>query len=148
MVLRLILTVAAAVATLALTGIAPFCQALERLGLPRVFVLQVASLHRYAFVLMEEAFRMLRARELRAHGQSLSMTEFASLAGSLLLRAWDRARRVHQAMLARGFDGTFHSLRPLRFRLWDALFVVGWVSFFLLLRWVNVPRVLGLWVNH
>jgi len=140
MTLRLVLTVAAAVVLVATTGLDGVCLALEQMGLPRVFALQIGFLHRYAFLLAEEAGRMLRARELRANGQNLALREFGPLAGHLLLRTWDRARRIHQAMLARGFEGEFHARRRRPIVPRDALFLLGWSASFLLMRLVNLPR--------
>ena len=74
--------------------------------MPRVFTAQLLFLQRYLFVLAEEALRMSTAHRLRAApGRRLALSLYASLMGQLLLRAFDRAARVHQAMLARGFDG-------------------------------------------
>lgn len=140
MTLRLALTVASAVVLVATTGLDGVCLALDRLGLPRIFVLQIGFLHRYAFVLAEEAEGMLRARELRAHGHGLVLREFGPLAGHLLLRTWDRAGRIHQAMLARGFEGQIHLQRQLHFGRPDALFLLGWCSLFALFHLVQVPR--------
>ena len=89
------------------TGMHALCAALSRLGVPRVFTAQLLFLHRYLFVLAEEALRMSTAHRLRAApGRRLALSTYASLAGQLLLRAFDRAARVHQSMRARGFDGT------------------------------------------
>jgi cobalt/nickel transport system permease protein len=143
MVLRLLLTVSSALILVAITGMDGVCQGLERLGVPRVFALQIGFLHRYTFVLAEEAGRMLRARELRAHGRALALKEFGPLAGHLLLRTWDRARRIHLAMLARGFEGAYHGRQRRAFTAQDALFLGAWCSVFLLLRWVHVAGWLG-----
>jgi cobalt/nickel transport system permease protein len=40
----------------------------------------------------------------------------------LLVRTLERAERVHQAMLCRGFQGTFHSLAIFSVRREDWLF--------------------------
>jgi len=143
MALRLALTVAAAVVLVATTGLAGVCRALENLGLPQVFVQQIGLLHRYSFVLAEESGRMLRARELRANGRTLNLREFGTLAGHLLLRTWDRARRIHLAMLARGFEGRFHPRRTRPFGWRDGAFLAGWCLVFAFLRLVHVPRLLG-----
>ena len=139
MALKLVLTVASAVVLVAITSMDGVCQALERLGLPQVFVVQIGFLHRFIFVLAEDAGRMLRARELRANGHKLSHQEFAPLAGHLLLRTWDRAQRIHQAMLARSFEGHFHVLRRSSFGSRDALFLLGWCTVLLVLRFNNLP---------
>lgn len=139
MTLKLVLTVASAVVLVAITGMDGVCQALEDLGLPQVFVVQIGFLHRYIFVLAEEAGRLLRARQLRANGHSLTLREFSPLAGHLLLRTWDRAQRIHQAMLARGFEGSFHVQRRPSFDSRDATFLVGWCALFLVFRFSNLP---------
>ena len=46
----------------------------------------------------------------------------ASLLGILLLRGLDRARRVHEAMLLRGFQQRFFCVTPFRAHARDALF--------------------------
>lgn len=137
MALKLVLTVASVVALTATTSLEGVCRALEQLGIPQVFVVQLAFLHRYTFVLVEEAGRMLRARDLRGNGRALTRQEFTPLAGHLLLRTWDRAQRIHQAMLARGFEGEFHMVQrtSFDFRAWR--FLLGWGGLFLALRCVN-----------
>ncbi len=147
MALKLVLTAASAVVLVAITSMDGVCQALERLGMPQVFVVQIGFLHRYTFVLVEEAARMLRARELRSNGHDLTHREFGPLAGHLLLRTWDRAQRIHQAMLARGFEGEVHLLRRPSFGLQDALFLGAWCVAFLVLRLVNLPLLMGTLVS-
>jgi cobalt/nickel transport system permease protein len=141
--LRFALTVGTALVLVATTRFEDVCLAAERLGLPRVFTLQLAFLHRYAFVLAGETQRLIRARTLRAFGRTVSLKEFASLAGHLLLRTWDRARRIHVAMQARGFTGQFHGRRPASWGLAETLFTLGWLALFAVLRLVHLPRLLG-----
>lgn len=142
--LRFALTVAAAVVLVASTGLHNVCIGLGRLGVPQVFTTQLLFLHRYAYVLAGEAARMNAARELRACGQRvLSLPVYAPLLGHLLLRALERAGRIHMAMVARGFDGEVRSSRPLCWRQADTLFVTGWVACFVLARCVDLPGALG-----
>lgn len=143
--LRFLLTVGAALILVATTGFTAICLALERLGAPRIFALQLLLLYRYLFVLAEEAARLVRARTLRSvrGGGGTGLRVFASLAGQLLLRTLDRAQRVHLAMLCRGFDGEIRLLRPLRIGPREITFLAGWSAFFLLLRLENIPRLLG-----
>jgi len=142
--LRFGLTAAAAVVLLAGTGMPALCAALSQLGVPRVFTVQLLFLHRYLFVLAGEALRMTTARELRAGpGARMSLAVHASLLGHLLLRAFARAQRVHAAMLARGFDGELRLAGHWHWRLGDTLFIVGWCAFFVAVRWVDVPNLIG-----
>lgn len=89
----------------------PFAELLEvlrRAHAPDVFVASLAFMHRYTVVLWEELERLKTARKARCGHLSWLRTwsTSAQLIGELLIRAWDRADRVHRAMLARGGHGT------------------------------------------
>lgn len=87
----------------------PFSQTLRvlgRAGLPRLLLTTLALMHRYLFVLAEEAQRMHRARASRTfvptrRGQWQSR---AALLGQLFVRASERAERIYAAMCARGWQ--------------------------------------------
>ena len=143
-VVRAILTVGAAIILVGVTGFPAICQALERLGAPRVFAVQLLFLYRYLFVLTEEGARVSRARELRSFGEKgLGLGSFGPLVGHLLLRTWRRAERIHVAMLARGFIGEFHTRREFRFGSKELFFLCGWSALFVMLRLRNLPDLLG-----
>jgi len=142
--IRFVLTVSAALILVASTGIHGVCQALDKLGVPRSFTVQLLFLYRYLFVLVDEASRMTRARALRSFGtRGTGLQVFGSMIGQLLLRTLDRAQRIHAAMLCRGFDGEIHPFRPLKIRTGDVLFAVGWSAAFLFLHIYDVPAWLG-----
>ena len=104
--IRFTLTVSAALILIASTGLNAVCLALERLGAPTGFVVQLLFLYRYIFVLTDEALRLVRARSLRSfQGRGLGFKVFTHLIGQLLLRTLARAQRIHLAMRSRGFDG-------------------------------------------
>jgi len=89
--------------------------AMRRLGMPGLLVSTIAAMYRYVFVLLDELERMRRARSARTFvpARGLSTAELrngATRIGMLMVRASDRAERVHAAMLARGFDGDFPML--------------------------------------
>ncbi len=141
---RFALTVGAALVLIATTSFHGVCLGIQRLGVPQVMAVQLLLLYRYLFVLTEEAARLVRARSLRSFGRrGMGVRVYGSMVGHLLLRTLDRARRIHRAMLARGFDGEIRTLRPLRIGPAEIAFVLGWSALFLVLRWVNLPRLLG-----
>lgn len=77
---------------------------LRRLRVPALLITTIALMHRYLFVLSEEAERMRRARASRTftgrrRGQ---WPVLASVAGQLFIRASERAERIYAAMCARG----------------------------------------------
>jgi cobalt/nickel transport system permease protein len=141
---RSVLTVGTAFILVGVTGFTAVCQALERLGMPQVFAVQLLFLYRYIFVLTEESGRASRARELRSCGKKGNgIRSFGSMIGHLLLRTWRRAERIHSAMLARGFTGQFHAGRQSHFGGIEISFVLGWCTFFIFLRWQNVSQLMG-----
>ncbi len=143
-VLRFVLSLGAALILIASTSFPAICRALEQLGTPRVFVIQLLFLYRYIFVLADEGVRLARARALRSfEGRGHEWRVFGSMAGQLLMRALDRAERVHLAMRCRGFDGVVRTLHPGRFGKREVLFVTGWCSLFLLFRLTHFPQLLG-----
>jgi len=142
--LRFMLTVAAALVLVATTGFYQVCTGLNQLGVPRGFTTQLLFLQRYAEVLAGEAARMSAARELRAGGgRGPALAVYASLLGHLLLRALERAQRIHLAMVARGFDGELHAIRTGHWRCADAAFLAGCLVCFALARSIDLPRALG-----
>jgi cobalt/nickel transport system permease protein len=141
---RSILTVGAAFILIGVTGFTAVCQALERLGMPQVFTVQLLFLYRYIFVLTEESDRASRARGLRSCGKKgLGIHSFGSMIGHLLLRTWQRAERIHMAMLARGFTGKFHTGHATHFGWPEIRFVLFWSALFIILRLQNVSQLLG-----
>lgn len=88
--------------------------ALNRLHLPDKLVHMLLLTYRYLFVLEQEYQRLVRAMKIRNFqpGTNLhSYRTYAYLVGMLFVRASERARRVHSAMVCRGFNGRFVSLR-------------------------------------
>jgi cobalt/nickel transport system permease protein len=85
---------------------------MRKLGMPRILVATVQFMERYRYVLLDEAERMAtarRARTFRRRG-TLSWSLLGGLIGMLFLRTFERAERVHDAMIARGWTGTMRSL--------------------------------------
>lgn len=102
-----------AVLTLAGTTPAPrLLAALRRLGVPAALVETLQFMDRYAHVLRDELRRMRLARRSRSFGRRglRAWLSPGGLLGPLLLRAMERGERVHAAMLARGWDGTWRTL--------------------------------------
>ena len=142
--MRFLLTATAAVVLIAVSGFNSVCMAMEKMGAPKSFAVQLLFLYRYIFVLGEEAARMTRARSLRAFGnRGMGFRAFASMVGHLLLRTLDRAKRIHTAMRCRGFEGTIRVTHPLKIGGRDIAFLIGWSLLFVFMRLYNIPQWLG-----
>jgi cobalt/nickel transport system permease protein len=85
---------------------------MRRLGVPAVMVTTLQLMVRYLAVFADELSRMLQARRARSfrRGGNLGFSALASLISVLFLRAVERGDRVHNAMISRGWDGTWRTL--------------------------------------
>jgi cobalt/nickel transport system permease protein len=114
-----------AVLLMATTSLPQVLNALERLRVPRLFVLIAGLTYRYLFVLTGEAARMkaaLAARNWRPRSAAHAGAA-GRVAGALFLRAHARGERVHLAMLARGYDGTMPAPARAQLARADLLFL-------------------------
>jgi len=101
---------------------------LRKLGCPQILVMNLSFLYRYLFVLTEEAMRMKQARDCRRVGRAPFFEELrvlSSMLGTLLIRSFERAERMHSAMLSRGYCGDFPVVSPKRFSWHDFAFIAG-----------------------
>lgn len=117
------------------TRFAELLRGLRKLGCPRILVVNLSFLYRYLFVLIEEAMRMRQARDCRRVGRASAMAEMkllGSMLGTLMLRSFERAERMYQAMLSRGSSGEFPIYAPRRFSWRDLAFLAGLTSFIVL----------------
>ncbi len=140
---RFALSVLAALILVATTGFYRITLALKQLGVPQVFVVQLLFLFRYLFVLVDEAARTVRAYTLRSGGRRIHLAVLGPVLGQWLLRTLDRAHRVHLAMCCRGFEGV---VKLPSHRTWgwpECAFLLGWLGYFVMVRSIDVPQVLG-----
>lgn len=145
-VLRFGLTVGVALVLVATTPFPALCQGLIKMRVPRALVVQLLFLYRYLFVLVDEAGRLTRARELREgekrrRGGSLRVA--AVMLGVLFTRTLDRAERIYRAMLVRGFEGEIRTVNGLRWGWRDSFFLGGVIAGGILFRVVALNEVVG-----
>jgi cobalt/nickel transport system permease protein len=143
-IIKYFLTVTTVVALIGVTGFYNLCYAMNKVGVPKVFSVQLLFLYRYIFLITEEAARMIRARDLRTFGaKTTSLKVYGSLAGHLLLRSINRAERIHRSMVLRGFDGNIKVAGKTSYGVNDFIFMALWILYFLLFRFFNISDFLG-----
>ncbi|MDR0888644.1 MAG: energy-coupling factor transporter transmembrane protein EcfT [Coriobacteriales bacterium] len=100
--------------------------ALEKLHVPRVFVMLLTFIYRYLDVMRAQLTAAHRSLVCRAPalGRRRRVVLYGNLAGSMIVRAYDKGDRVHSAMLARGFTGLLPYGQLERAGLNDAIAVV------------------------
>ena len=142
--LRFILTVGSALLLIATTGFPAICMALEKLGAPKIFSVQLLMLYRYLFLLLEESIRTVRAYTLRSFSTNkLRYPIFKNLLGNLLLRTLDRAQRIHMAMLSRAFTGEIKVARSFSFGATEFSYLAGNIALLTFVRFVDISALLG-----
>lgn len=141
--LTVVLKGAAALALLATltltTPVAELVWAIRKLGAPKSVNLIASMMLRYLEMLAEEFARMSRARAARCGGPLAGVALFqvhGNQAGLLLVRSWERAERIHGAMLSRGFTGEMPETKSHRFGLAEWVVLLGIPLLFLALRWI------------
>lgn len=129
---------------MATTRIDALCRSLRKLHVPSMLVTLFLLTYRYIFLMMEEVSVMSQAYALRAPGhRGIHYRAWGSFLGQLLLRSMDRAQELYAAMQLRGFEGEFRHADEKAFTLRDAVFMILCIGLFVLLRHVNVTRLLG-----
>lgn len=114
------------IALLTTSTIAHLGSALDRMGFPKKICFLLLYSYRYIFVIHQEYLRLLRAAKMRSFSPKTNLhtyKTYAYLFGMTLVKSYNRAQRVHQAMLLRGFNGRLVSLYNYNIGKADILFL-------------------------
>jgi cobalt/nickel transport system permease protein len=127
LLLKSYLSAFAALLLVSTTRLSVLLYGMERLGVPRFLLMVAQFLYRYLFVISEEAQHMRAAALARGSGagrrnRPARLQAAAGAVAALFVRSYSRSGQIHRAMLARGFEGEFHALEPLRLRGADVWF--------------------------
>lgn len=127
--------IAGAVSLVAAVGFAtPFTElmaALAWLRVPRGFIEVALFAWRYLFVLFEDAQVVYAAQKNRLGytGYRRGLRSFGTLAGALVIKAFDNSQAITTAMVQRGYDGTMPMAQQKPFKAAEVvlslLFVVS-----------------------
>lgn len=131
----------AIIALVATMTFATLGYALKQLRVPQKIIHLLLMNYRYIFVLEQEYQRLIRAARIRGFRPKTNLHTYRTYAyviGMLLIRATARAQRVHQAMLCRGFKGTFYSLQEFKADTAGLAFSVLMAGIILVLVWVEL----------
>lgn len=71
-------------------------RALRRLKVPKILVTQISMIYRYIILIMEEAYKIKSAYELRTlDKKSMDIKHFGEIMGQMLLRSIARAEYIY-----------------------------------------------------
>jgi cobalt/nickel transport system permease protein len=119
--------VLALLSLLATSRIAGLGHALEGLHVPKRLCFLLLFSYRYIFVIYQEYRKLVRAAQMRCFVPATNIHTYRTygyLFGMTLVRSWNRATRVHQAMLLRGFNGRLLPLAQQNIGKNDITFLV------------------------
>jgi cobalt/nickel transport system permease protein len=124
---KFVVTMLALIALVSTTRFNDLLAGLQKLGFPKLLVIQLGFLYRYIFVLIDRAHHILQARSgrrLMNLGFKTELKTAAAMLGSLFVRSIDTAEHISIAMQARGFDGNWHTISRLKLSRVDILFAL------------------------
>ena len=115
--LKTLLSVLAVLVLASTTSFAAISQPLVVLRVPKIICLQPVMTYRYLSTLFSEAAAMFTAYTLRpGNPKGIALKDIGSFLGQLILRNFDRADRVYQAMNCCGFDSVYREKKHGPFR--------------------------------
>ncbi len=104
--------------------------ALASLKVPSAVCQMILLSHRYIYVFRHEASRMSKGMAARGFKKETSLDTLKAMGnflGMILVRSFERTERVHDAMLARGYDGSIRGQKELHARRSDWLKAGAWM---------------------
>lgn len=126
----------ALVALLTTTPIFTLGHAMSQLRIPDKVTHLFLFTYRYIHVIFQEYQRLLNAMRIRGfvpHTNMHTYRSYAYLVGMLLVRSYDRAERIHKAMLCRGFTGQYYTLSRLSIKTGDICYATAMLAAILVL---------------
>jgi cobalt/nickel transport system permease protein len=117
----------ALIALVATTPIFTLGQAMRQLYFPEKLIQLFLFTYRYTHVIFQEYYRLrnaMRARGFIPRTTVHTYRSYAYLMGILLVRSYDRAERIYNAMLCRGFHGKYYTLTRFSLKTGDFVYLL------------------------
>ncbi len=107
--------------------------ALDSLKFPNKLILIFLMSYRYIHVIFDEYNRLTQALQIRCFKPKTNLRTYrtyAYLIAMVFIRSYERGIRIYNAMLLRGFNGKFYSLRKFHIKIQDIFLLCGLILFF------------------
>ncbi len=137
--------VAASIGLIGTSSVFSLVHALTHLYVPQKLVQLFFFCYRYISVIHEEFLRLSTAIKLRAFRPGTNThtyKTYAYMLGMLFVRSFERSERIYQAMVLRGFSGTFYTLDHIHMRPSDWVALTAMLSLtgvIAILQWGGIP---------
>jgi cobalt/nickel transport system permease protein len=105
------------------TPFTEFIAGLSWLRVPKGFIEVLMFAYRYIFVLFEDAMVIYNAQKNRLGYSNIrrGLGSFGTLAGSLMLKAFEHSHNITVSMIQRGYDGNMPILKHKPFKLSEVI---------------------------
>jgi cobalt/nickel transport system permease protein len=116
----------AMIALLSTTPVSTLGHAMGQLYFPDKIIHLFLFTYRYIHVIFQEYNRLINAMRIRGFKPQTNLhtyRSYAYLVGMLLVRSYDRAERIHKAMLCRGFHGKYYTLTQFSIKIGDIIYL-------------------------
>ena len=138
---RALLCVAAILILVATTSFTSLTGQLRRMKIPEMFIVLFEMTYRYIGSLIEETTIMIIAYQLRRNSnKGIDMKHMGSFVGQLLIRSFDKAQQVYDAMKCRGYGLYARHMKKVRLTVLDYGFLVIACGLPLLFRLLDVSQ--------
>ncbi|MBW2602782.1 MAG: cobalt ECF transporter T component CbiQ [Deltaproteobacteria bacterium] len=132
------------IALVASTPIFSMGHAMHQLKITKNIVHLFFFTYRYIHTIYKEYLRLKNSIKIRGFIPKTDLhtyKTFAHMFGMLLVRSFDRAHRVHNAMLCRGFKGDLYSLKKFSFKTNDIvsiIFMTAMIVIMGVMEWIRI----------
>jgi cobalt/nickel transport system permease protein len=148
LVFRALLCVAAVLILVATTPFTSLTGQLRRMKIPEMFIVLFEMTYRYIGSLIEETSIMITAYQLRRNSdKGIDMKHMGSFVGQLLIRSFDRAEQVYNAMKLRGYGLFERHMKKIRLSTADYVFLLIACGLPLILRFIDVSQYVQHWLT-
>lgn len=110
-------------------------QGMKGFHVPDIFIFTLDITLKYIVILGEVCIHMLQALQLRSVGKNRKKgTAFAGILGTAFLKSQTMAEETYQAMVCRGFEGTYRRPVTRKIKWWQILAFAGITSWYIFLE--------------
>ncbi len=108
--LKAVLSLSATLMLVATTSVMEIGEGMARLHIPKKLVMLLLLMYRYINVLLEETGKTMDAYRLRSGEKRIHISTWGSLVGQIIIRSYNRANEIYNAMRLRGYGAGDESL--------------------------------------
>ncbi|MBS4013527.1 MAG: cobalt ECF transporter T component CbiQ [Bacteroidetes bacterium] len=105
---------------------------MRMLKMPKIIGVISALMYRYIFIFSDEAMKTSMARNSRTPGRLKvnKIKVYGNQMAMIFIRSWDRSQNIYNAMVSRGFNGEFATMKEFKIKKSEiALFTLAIIMF-------------------